>query len=56
VEKKLLNVLAISVLFVVGVPFAIISVILCELLLRLAASFRISQAFFEELLAARDCS
>jgi hypothetical protein len=28
VEKKLLNVLAISVLFVVGVPFASISVIL----------------------------
>ncbi len=45
VEKKLLNVLAISVLFVVGVPSMSISVILCVLLLRLAASLRISHAF-----------
>jgi predicted cation transporter len=53
--KKLLKAFAILVLSVVGVPSEIISVILCVLLLRLAASLSISH-FFLVLLAASNCS
>jgi hypothetical protein len=47
VEKNLLNVFAISTSLVDSVPLIFSSVILCEFLLRLAASLRISQVFFE---------
>ncbi len=55
-EKKLLNALAISVLSVVGFPLVQISVTLWVFFLRLAPSFKISQDFFEFLLAASACS